>query len=605
MAGNVPASHTFKGDGITRVFPISTRIIGDDYVRIEIDSEYIFDRKSWDIVNNSIIFTKAPTLNSTILIKVAESVEAVGLLDNQSTSDLIEANIPVINDVYNNLDVINNVNDNITIIKNVDNIKNDINTVSDNINNINTIANSLGDLQDIKNHNNLTGRGQEDAHPISAITGLQETLDGMSNDGGLFPTLTATHMTPDMYLSCKISPTQLKAIKASDIVLNPMYRKAYSEGKFNQIIKSDVYGTINIADTPSIFDVRDLLIVNTQFNMTYCKDVTNPLTKCPLERDAYYYYSTTAKVLYKTILPPSWASVSTIAIDIPAPYNNGTYQARPLLTNSSKLVFRPIGTSTSKYFLIYDLNKNTFSGIDVSAYTQSDLFGNGQLHPNGKIYYAPYNSTSIFIVDPEKLTYEIAGDYPPNGLNFSNSFLGTNGNIYFIPYKYKSIVEINPNTKMLTEYGNFTLNTSKFKSATIGVDGKIYMVMEAVADFNLYVFDPMTKYIDIKNMLSYIDKTTAKGVPNCVSMATGVDGNIYISCLTSSTNDWLYVGGIYNKICYYDPINDRLNMILSANVSSYFLGYTERGELHMGNQYMLNSNRGDNYWLMSNYFLRG
>lgn len=606
MAGNVPATHTFKGDGVTRVFPISTKILGDDYVRIEIDSEYIFDRSSWDIVNNSIIFTVAPTLNSTVLIKVAESVEAVGLLDNQSTADIIEANIPVINDVYNNLDKIENVNDNLDVINNVDNIKTDINIVADKMPTLEIISESLGDLQAIKNHNNLTGRDQANAHPISAITGLQETLDGLSNDGGLFPSLTSDYLTRDTYLSCKVSPTELRAVHI-DSVLNPRYKINSISNQYTGIIDKDVFGVINNIDAPSIYSIENTTFWKNLVHSSPSSAMMNQegiTVKCPLYKDALLSIFSSTTLRRTTLAPNELSSGSqTIALSLSDSYFNKSSSL--VVTNTHKLIATP-SSNPQKYILIYDILTNTPTYVDILSLNYNRGFGDMQLHPNGKVYLTPYNASSIIELNPETATYRLIGSFTPNAANYLNSFLAPNGCIYYIPFKADKITEYNPYTDTLTSYGSFTLNIDKFKGSALGVDGNIYMISEKGADYNLYKFNPITKEITTKSLLTLLDKTSAVGDTNVIDMISGIDGNIYIACSTSSQSHNIFrVNDEYNHcILRYNIFEDTiaLGSPLNSN-TSLFVGYDLNLNVKMSDYYNLpNTNKGEYYWLLSNYF---
>lgn len=592
MAGNVPATHTFKGDGVTRVFPISTKIIGDDYVRIEIDGEYIFDRKSWDIVNNSIIFTVAPTNNTTVLIKVAESVEAVGLLDNQSTADIIEANIPVINAVYNNLSSIDNVSDNTTAIVGVNNNQTNINTVVDNMDTLDIIASSLGDLKDIKNHNNLTGRDQPNAHPISAITGLQETLNGLSNDGGLFPSLTADFITRDTYLSCKISPTELRAVPVEDVLL----------------------GTYNMTkDTPSVYS-------NLGISKDTYGDFNTSIYMFNITKNIRYFHYTSAKYLNFTsstirlfidpITTNRYIRVSdtTVGFDI-YPYkseisyistNVGT-AVSAVITDTKKLVI--IGNSTTGKVCIVNLENRALSYVDGTEgimQKYSDL----QLHPNGKVYGIPADAGSVLEIDPENLTYNLYGDLGAVNNKYSRGFLGIDGNIYMLPASADNILCFNPTTKVISYYGEFPTGSYKFSTGTIGTDGKIYFLANQLVTDNLYIFDVTTKQLTTKPMYNYFRTGTPTGTtvaPRIVNAKTGVDGVLYFASFNAVSNSILLPPSMVGFA--FDVVND--TVIGTTNNNIPYFTYSLSNEIVSGEIIIKNSHKGDNYWVMSNYFHKG
>lgn len=596
MAGSVPASHTFKGDGLTRVFPISTRIIGDDYIRIEIDNIYKYDRSSWDIVNNSIIFTVAPIVNSTILIKVAESVEAVGLLDNQSTADIIEANIPVINGVYNDLSIINNVNDNVPYIQRVDGNSPNIDIVASNISNLNIIAGSLGDLKEIKNHNNLTGRNEANAHPISAITGLQETLNGISNDGGLFPSVTSEYVREGTMLSCKVSSTELKAVSVNNIISNNYSRQAYTN-KYSGLITNDVYGTINNTGEESLFTMYNDQKLNINLSTGFSTSPT-PLYKDPLS--TYGYYALNDNTLYLVDVYSNYTFLNKRTIQRP-PQFNGNYASKLIITNTYKIVMMP--TSNHGFFLIYDMMTETMQKIDISTLLITNGFQDGQLHPNGKIYYTPYNAPYVLAIDPENLTYETIGVFSANNTLYTAIHLAPNGNMYSLPYKSNQILEINPYTNVVSRYGSFDSTSNKFVTQCVGIDGCIYGIMNGTTDANIYKFNPTTKDITKIDMLPLLDRTTFTGNVGVLKMKTGIDGLIYFT-VNGSAGANLFSLDVRHTMCItYDITQNKIERLVNyTNGYTSLSNYMPNGEIYTTNNYIKNSNKGTHYWLMSNYF---
>lgn len=189
MAIDTPARHIYTGNGNQRVFPIPTKIIGDDYIRIEIDGVYQSDRSKWDIVNNSIIFTVAPLNNKIIDVQVATSEVSLAALGTSTNVDTVATNIASItevaslkneiinldsikNDIVNvsgmesKIDTVNasylsikNVSDNIVDVTNVSNISSKVVTVADNITviniansnatNINTVASNIDNINTV------------------------------------------------------------------------------------------------------------------------------------------------------------------------------------------------------------------------------------------------------------------------------------------------------------------------------------------------------------------------------------------------------------------------------------------------------------------------
>ena len=51
----------YNGDGSTRIFPVSFKILGDNYVRVYVDDVEVVDKTKYDIINNSVVFSISET----------------------------------------------------------------------------------------------------------------------------------------------------------------------------------------------------------------------------------------------------------------------------------------------------------------------------------------------------------------------------------------------------------------------------------------------------------------------------------------------------------------------------------------------------------------
>ena len=71
----------YNGDGSTRIFPVTFKINGEDYVRVYVDNVEVIDRTKYDIINNSIVFAPGdiPAVGTdNIKIYVATSASELG-----------------------------------------------------------------------------------------------------------------------------------------------------------------------------------------------------------------------------------------------------------------------------------------------------------------------------------------------------------------------------------------------------------------------------------------------------------------------------------------------------------------------------------------------
>jgi len=96
--------YPFDGNGNTRIFPIATHIISEDYVRIDIDATPFLDTTEFDIINNSIVFKTAPANLTAIIVWVADSFESIADLGTTTNVDLVGASIGDINIIASQLE---------------------------------------------------------------------------------------------------------------------------------------------------------------------------------------------------------------------------------------------------------------------------------------------------------------------------------------------------------------------------------------------------------------------------------------------------------------------------------------------------------------------
>jgi hypothetical protein len=97
------SSIVYSGDGTTRIFPVGFKILGDNFVRVYVDDVEVTDKRKYDIINNSIVFTTnetPPIGEGNVQIYVATSESELGDLGAPLTDITIVAqNIADINAV--------------------------------------------------------------------------------------------------------------------------------------------------------------------------------------------------------------------------------------------------------------------------------------------------------------------------------------------------------------------------------------------------------------------------------------------------------------------------------------------------------------------------
>lgn len=101
----------FNGDGATRIFPLEFKILGEQFIRVYVGGTLISDLTTYDIVNNSVVFTEdniPVTGTENVQIYVATSVRDLGDLPNTQTNiDIVANNITAINSINDNMSDVN------------------------------------------------------------------------------------------------------------------------------------------------------------------------------------------------------------------------------------------------------------------------------------------------------------------------------------------------------------------------------------------------------------------------------------------------------------------------------------------------------------------
>lgn len=186
---------------------------------------------------------------------------------------------------------------------------------------------------------------------------------------------------------------------------------------------------------------------------------------------------------------------------------------------------------------------------DVSMTGGTNPHRGGVLAPNGKLYYAPSDSSNVFVYDPYTKTYEeIKTEIESLSNNYRSCVCSHKGLIYSIPYEASDILVINPYKNEIEKtISDETLLTSenKWKSGVLAPNHKIYCAPDSRTNAIL-VIDTETddvSSIDITDMSS-----------GFVGSVLGQDGNIYF--IPHESTKVLYVDYDTEDISTIDISND-------------------------------------------------
>lgn len=122
----------------------------------------------------------------------------------------------------------------------------------------------------------------------------------------------------------------------------------------------------------------------------------------------------------------------------------------------------------------------------------SNKWMGGVLHPNGKIYGAPYIKGTVLEINPtlRTMTERAAAGVAGTG-SYSGGCLLPDGKIIFIPCNGKVACEYDPSTNGVVKFGDCTSTIENFHGGVLAPNGKIYC-LPYKATFILEI-DPVAK----------------------------------------------------------------------------------------------------------------
>lgn len=148
------------------------------------------------------------------------------------------------------------------------------------------------------------------------------------------------------------------------------------------------------------------------------------------------------------------------------------------------------GVSSSE---IYEFNITTNAEILVASLSGS--WWGCSIGVDGKIYYAPYQSTDILVLDPAtNTTATIATGLTAGPAMYKSVGMAKNGNLYFAPYNETQIMILNTRTSTVSFLGTFS-GTNLYSGITASTNDRLYLCPYG-AD-NVPIVDPGAGTVDI------------------------------------------------------------------------------------------------------------
>lgn len=188
-----------------------------------------------------------------------------------------------------------------------------------------------------------------------------------------------------------------------------------------------------------------------------------------------------------------------------------------------------VDTSIVQNVLSTALTTHGHKGKTISMYntttTGSSKWRGGVLAPNGKIYCAPFNASTILIIDTNQQTAVLTED--AMGLNFTGykwigGSLAPNGKIYCVPYEGDKILIIDPvtDTATLSDMGVVITGSDNWWGSVLGADGKIYGIPYNSPD--ILIINPLDDTASRSTM-----GLSISGSKKCKGGALAPNGKIY------------------------------------------------------------------------------
>ena len=203
------------------------------------------------------------------------------------------------------------------------------------------------------------------------------------------------------------------------------------------------------------------------------------------------------------------------------------------------------------------------SGLTPTVSTIGAIGGTNQyyghvLGTNGKIYGVPFSASTSIELDPLTELYSTFGSAPGN--TYAGGCLAKDGKLYYAPTDSTRVGQVDTSIPSLTSYGSTISGWGKFIGGVLAPNGYIYFLGDSYA-YNVK-FNPATgTYINLAaKSRSAGGCLAANGKIYCAPYTTGVVQVI------DTADDSMYTIGSVNTNIYTSPT-------IAANGKIYCVGY--------------------------------
>lgn len=113
--------------------------------------------------------------------------------------------------------------------------------------------------------------------------------------------------------------------------------------------------------------------------------------------------------------------------------------------------------------------------IDQSYGAGLGRFSGGCLLPNGRVFFAPHNSSQIAIVDPDSHNTTLTGTLTGTQ-QYMGAVLGSNGRAFCAPFNSNAVLEFNPTGNAIATFGNYAGNGKWSGFVPSPTNGSLYAI---------------------------------------------------------------------------------------------------------------------------------
>lgn len=208
------------------------------------------------------------------------------------------------------------------------------------------------------------------------------------------------------------------------------------------------------------------------------------------------------------------------------------------LAINNKIYLAPFLFGSTPEFVIIEIDENDdirkipfdLTQLSVINPTNLQIFQGVTSHPNGKIYFCPWNTRKIMVYDTLTDIVSYIGDITnASGSAYNNIILANDGHLYFLPFNKDTgnVMELNPYTNEISFFGS-GLNAGKHLGGVYGSNGFIYLAPFA---------ENRIAKIDIVNKtISYLPPTSGSNTgANWCNGSLGFDNKIYFPPVLKTT----------------------------------------------------------------------